>query len=83
MNKLISIFGMFLIFSCENSEENSFRNKEQSTWVVGKIEYESSSTSTYYTKSTNTTDLAESNTWFADTIGAFKVGDTLIFAKKK
>lgn len=83
MKKVISIIGLFLIFSCGNSEGSSFKNKGQSTWVVEKIEYNSTSTSTYFAESTDTTDLNEKSTWFADTIGAFKVGDTLVFTKKK
>ena len=81
MNKLISILSLFLIFSCGNVEK-SYKDKGQSNWVVEEINYESSTTATYLAVTLDTTDLAEKNTWFTDTIGAFKVGDTLIFAKK-
>ena len=83
MNKLISVFGLFLIFSCGNSEYKGYDNKVQSTWIIHEIDYESATTATYYAKTTDTTDLNEVNTWFADTIGAFKAGDTLIFAQKQ
>lgn len=83
MNKLISVFGLFLIFSCGNSEYKGYDNKVQSTWIIHEIGYESATTATYYAKTTDTTDLNEVNTWFADTIGAFKAGDTLIFAQKQ
>ena len=83
LNKLISVFGLFLIFSCGNSEYKGYDNKVQSTWIIHEIDYESATTTTYYAKTTDTTDLNEVNTWFADTIGAFKAGDTLIFAQKQ
>lgn len=77
MYRLLILFP-FLFFSCGND----FKNKKTSTWIVDKIENESKTTSTYFARSTDTTNLAESNTWFADKVGAFQVGDTLIFAKK-
>ena len=78
MNRLLILVSV-LLFSCG---ENTFKNKGRSTWIVDKIEHESKTTSTYFARSTDTTDLAENNTWFADKVGAFQVGDTLIFAKK-
>ena len=62
--------------------ESDYKNKKQSTWVVDEINYESKTTIIYKAISTDTTYLREVNTWFADTIGAFKVGDTLIMIKK-
>ena len=86
MKKLISILSLFLacfiLFSCGNIE-GSYKNKGQSTWFVTEINYESPTTATYKAITTDTTDLVENDTWFADTIGAFKVGDTLILRKKE
>lgn len=80
MEKVISILTVCLLtVSCAGDD---FKNKGQSTWIVGRIANESRTTSTYFAKTTDTTDLAENNTWFADSIGAFQVGDTLIFARK-
>jgi hypothetical protein len=81
MKKIISILVIFLLFSCNEIKEISYKNKKQSTWTVSEINYESETTATYFAKSTDSTELNEDNTWFADTIGAFKVGDTLRFAK--
>ena len=78
MRNISLILVSVLLFSCGNN----FKNKKTSTWIVNKIEHESKTTSTYFARSTDTTDLAENNTWFADKVGAFQVGDTLIFAKK-
>ena len=79
MRKISLILVSVLLFSCG---ENNFKNKGRSTWIVDKIENGSKTTSIYFATSTDTTNLAESNTWFADKVGAFQVGDTLIFAKK-
>lgn len=79
MRKISLILVSVLLFSCG---ENNFKNKGRSTWIVDKIENESQTTSTYFAKTTDTTDLAEYNTWFTDSVGAFQVGDTLSFAKK-
>lgn len=80
MRKINLILVSVLLFSCG---ENNFKNKGRSTWIIHEIDYESATTATYYAKTTDTTDLNEVNTWFADTIGAFKAGDTLIFAQKQ
>lgn len=80
--KYISLLILVLFFSCKEIKEKSYTNKGQSTWVVVEINYESKTTATYLAKTTDTTDLTECTTWFADSIGAFKVGDTLILAKK-
>ena len=76
---ILLILVSVLLFSCG---ENNFKNKGRSTWIVDKIESGSKTTSIYFATSTDTTNLAESSTWFADKVGAFQVGDTLIFAKK-
>ena len=81
MKKVILVLAVFLLtVSCR---ENDFKNKGQSTWVISTIKNQSSTTSIYYVLSTDTTDLAENNTWFTDSIGAFQVGDTLIFCAQK
>ena len=79
MGKISLILVSVLLFSCG---ENNFKNKGRSTWIVDKIENESQTTSTYFARTTDTTDLAEYNTWFTDSVGAFQVGDTLSFTKK-
>ena len=81
MKKIISILVILLLFSCNEIKKRSYKNKKQSTWTVSEINYESETTATYFAKSTDSTELNEDNTWFADTIGAFKVGDTLQFTK--
>ena len=81
MKTIISILVIFLLFSCNEIKERSYKNKKQSTWTVSEINYESETTATYFAKSTDSTDLAEKDTWFADSIEAFKVGDTLKFIK--
>ena len=78
MGKISLILVSVLLFSFGNN----FKNKKTSTWIVNKIEHESKTTSTYFARTTDTTELAGNNTWFADKVGAFQVGDTLIFAKK-
>lgn len=80
MKKLISIIVIGVMFT--SCEEGSFKNKKPSSWVVSKIKIESKTTAIYYVKSTDTTDLNESNTWFADSVRAFQVGDTLKLSKK-
>lgn len=81
MKKIISILAVCLLtVSCR---ENDFKNKGQSTWVISTIKNQSTTSSIYYAVTTDTTDLTENSTWFADSIGAFQVGDTLIFCAKK
>lgn len=80
MKKVIILTVCLLTVSCA---EDDYKNKGQSTWVVDIIKNQSATTSVYYAVSTDTTNLAENNTWFSDSIGAFQVGDTLIFARKE
>ena len=80
--KYISLLSLVLLFSCGEIKEKSYEKKGQSTWIVKEISYKSKTTAIYLAKSTDTTHLNESSTWFSDSIGAFKVGDILILAKK-
>ena len=81
MKRIISILVLFLLFSCNEIKEKSFKDKKQSTWTVSEINYESKTTAIYLAETTDDTELPETSTWFADSIGAFKVGDTLKFIK--
>ena len=87
--KLIYVLFLIATIICATScddvvKKNNYGNKT-TTFVIDEISSINADNNmcTYLLKTTDTTDLNVSNTWIMDSIGKFKIGDTLIFKKVK
>lgn len=75
-----TIILFLLLTGCDN-RVNYLDSDMPTKWVVSAVEHQTINIAAYYVKPIGNTTLNASGTWMADSVGAYKLGDTIRFVK--
>ncbi len=76
---IIIIFGILFMVACSDIVSTYDQANETTIWIVGRVDYNNSITSTYQMIEQDETGLNVNDTWVIDSINKFEVGDTVCF----